>query len=135
MMKQPAGFWIRFLALILDGIIVGIPLLILAYLLTGNWDRADSLSDFFAFLYALIVPVVWKGFTVGKRICNIRIRKEHDHLPPHIGTMLLRGLVATLVYVLTLGIGLIASIIMVAVREDKRGLHDFIAGTEVVYDD
>lgn len=49
--------------------------------------------------------------------------------------MLLRGLVATLVYVLTLGIGLIASIIMVAVREDKRGLHDFIAGTEVVYDD
>lgn len=30
--------------------------------------------------------------------------------------------------------GLIVSIFMVAMREDKRSLHDFIAGTEVVYD-
>jgi uncharacterized RDD family membrane protein YckC len=32
-----------------------------------------------------------------------------------------------------LGLGLIVSAIMVAAREDKRALHDFIAGTEVVY--
>lgn len=135
MMNAPAGFWIRFLALLLDGIIVGIPLLFFSYWMTGNWVVADKLSDFLAFLYALLVPVVWNGFTVGKRICNIRIRKEHDHLPPHIGTMLLREVVGTLVYALTLGIGIIVSIIMVAAREDKRSLHDLIAGTEVVYDE
>ena len=47
----------------------------------------------------------------------------------------MRELVANIVYALTLGIGLIASAIMVGVREDKRSLHDIIAGTEVVYVD
>lgn len=83
----------------------------------------------------LIVPVVWNGYTVGKRICRIQIRREFDHRPPHIGNMLMRELVANIVYALTLGIGLIASAIMVGVREDKRSLHDIIAGTEVVYVD
>lgn len=135
MMMKPAGFWIRLLAAFLDSMLIGIPLLFLAFLFTRNWDLADNWSDLLIALYSLIVPVLWKGFTVGKRLCNIRIRKEHDHLPPHIGTMLLRNVVGALVYGLTLGIGLIISAIMVGVREDKRSLHDFIAGTEVVYDE
>ena len=48
--------------------------------------------------------------------------------------MLMRVIVAGLVYGITFGIGFIVSVIMVAVREDKRALHDFIAGTEVVWD-
>lgn len=134
MMKEPAGFWIRFVALLLDGLLVGLPLFIIGLIITGNWDRAERFSDFLMGLYALIVPSVWKGFTIGKRICGIRIRKVFDHEPPHLGIMLLRNVVGGLVYALTLGIGLIASIIMVAVREDRRALHDFIAATEVVHD-
>lgn len=52
-----------------------------------------------------------------------------------IGAMLLRTIVAGLVYVLTLGIGLIISAFMVGLRDDKRAIHDFIAGTYVTTED
>ncbi|MXV41970.1 RDD family protein [Bacillus subtilis] len=48
-------------------------------------------------------------------------------------TMFLRVIVAGLVYGITFGLGLIASLILIAVREDKRTLHDLIAGTYVTY--
>lgn len=51
-----------------------------------------------------------------------------------IGTMLMRTVVAGIVYVVTLGIGLIVSAFMVGVREDKRSIHDLLAGTYVTYD-
>ncbi|XID94897.1 hypothetical protein ACF3MZ_10435 [Paenibacillaceae bacterium WGS1546] len=48
--------------------------------------------------------------------------------------MLLRNVVAGFVYALTLGVGLIISAFMVGLSEDKRAIHDYIAGTKVVYD-
>lgn len=45
--------------------------------------------------------------------------------------MFLRSIVASIIYVITLGLGFIISAIMVAAREDKRSIHDFIAGTYV----
>ena len=33
-----------------------------------------------------------------------------------------------------LGIGVIVSAFMVGLREDRRAIHDFVAGTEVVWD-
>jgi len=128
-----AGFWIRFGASLLDGIIINIPLFIVAHVLVGAENR-DLLGNLLYLLYGLIVPVVWGGYNVGKKICGIRIRKVDDEMPPTIGTMLLRQVVGSLVYAVTLGIGLIVSAIMVAVRDDKRAIHDFIAGTEVVRD-
>lgn len=131
--NQVAGFWIRLGANILDGLIVSLPLMIIAGLITGNYEN-EPISNLIFGLYGILVPVYWNGYTIGKRICGIRIRKFDFLEPPGLGTMLLRNLVAGIVYALTLGIGLIVSIFMVALREDKRSLHDFIAGTEVVYD-
>ncbi|GIP04374.1 RDD family protein [Paenibacillus lautus] len=131
--NQVAGFWIRLGANILDGLIVSLPLTIIAGLITGNYEN-EPISNLIFGLYGILVPVYWNGYTIGKRMCGIRIRKFDFLEPPGLGTMLLRNLVAGIVYALTLGIGLIVSIFMVALREDKRSLHDFIAGTEVVYD-
>lgn len=131
--NQVAGFWIRLGANILDGLIVSLPLTIIAGLITGNYEN-EPISNLIFGLYGILVPVYWNGYTIGKRMCGIRIRKFDFLEPPGIGTMLLRNLVAGIVYALTLGIGLIVSIFMVALREDKRSLHDFIAGTEVVHD-
>ncbi|MDH6669727.1 putative RDD family membrane protein YckC [Paenibacillus sp. LBL] len=131
--NQVAGFWIRLGANILDGLIIGLPLSIIAGIITGNYEN-EPISNLIYALYGLLVPVYWNGYTIGKRICRIRIRKFDFLEPPGIGTMLLRNLVAGIVYALTLGIGIIVSIFMVALREDKRSLHDFIAGTEVVHD-
>ncbi|MNL66736.1 RDD family protein [compost metagenome] len=82
----------------------------------------------------MLTPIFWSGYTIGKRICGIRIVRFGDGEPPGLGTMLLRNVVAGLVYVATFGIAVIVSAIMVGVREDKRALHDFIADTEVIRD-
>lgn len=131
MVNEPAGFWIRFGAILLDAIIVGIPLAFVTSFIVGNVEE-NWLNDTVSFLYSLLLPVFWRGYTIGKYICGIKIRKVSDEGPPGIGTMLLRDVVAGLVYAITFGIGTIVSVLMVAIREDKRSLHDFIAGTEVV---
>ncbi|UPK41095.1 RDD family protein [Paenibacillus pabuli] len=129
-----AGFWIRLGASILDAIIIALPLMVIAGLITGNFDSDEPIAKILSALYSILLPVFWYGRTIGKRICGIRIRKYDTHQPPGIGTMLMRVVVAGLVYGITFGIGFIISVIMVAVREDKRAIHDFIAGTEVVWD-
>lgn len=128
-----AGFWIRLGAAILDAIIVGIPLAVLSYIVTGDFDD-NIITNILSFLYSLLLPVVWEGYTIGKRICGIKIRKVSDLSPPGIGTMLLRNIVAGLIYGITFGIATIVSAFMIGLREDKRSIHDFIAGTEVVYE-
>ena len=45
----------------------------------------------------------------------------------------MRVIVAGIVFGVTLGIGVLVSAFMVGLRQDKRGLHDFMAGTQVVY--
>lgn len=128
-MTNLAGFWDRFFAGLLDGLFVGLPIAILAYFITGKFDD-DVISAPLNLVYALVVPVVWNGYTVGKRMMQIRIAKVNgDKLG--FGTMFMRTIVSGLVYVLTLGIGIIVSAFMVGMREDKRAIHDFIAGTYV----
>ncbi|MEC0125474.1 RDD family protein [Paenibacillus pabuli] len=129
-----AGFWIRLGASFLDGIIIALPLMVIAGLITGNFDSDEPIAKILSALYSILLPVFWYGRTIGKRICGIRIRKYDTQEPPGIGTMLMRVVVAGIVYFITFGIGFIVSVIMVAVREDKRTIHDFIAGTEVVWD-
>ncbi|NBI28371.1 RDD family protein [Chengkuizengella marina] len=129
MVQSPAGFWIRLAASILDSIFIAIFFTFIFGYIIGFGD----LSQILDVLYLIIVPVVWYGYTIGKRICNIRIVKMNGE-NVGLGTMLLRHLVAGFVYVLTLGIALIVSIFMVALREDKRSVHDFIAGTYVTYE-
>ena len=128
-MSDSVGFWKRLFAGFLDGIIVSLPLAIIFGLITGDWEN-ENFSTFFDFLYMLIVPILWYGYTVGKRIMGIRIVRM-DGKKLGIGTMLLRYLVAALVYAITLGIGFIVSAFMVGIRKDHRSIHDFIAGTYV----
>lgn len=132
MIKQPAGFWRRLLASILDGIIIGIPAAWVGYLIVGNMEE-NFYTGIIEFLYTLLVPVFWMGYTIGKRILGIRIAKVNGD-KVGIGTMLMRTIVSALVYAVTLGIGLIVSAFMVGLREDKRAIHDFIAGTYVTHE-
>lgn len=128
-MSDSVGFWKRLFAGVLDGIIVSAPLAIIFGVITGDWEN-ENFSTLFNFLYMVIVPILWYGYTVGKRIMGIRIVRM-DGKKLGIGTMLLRYLVAALVYAITLGIGFIVSAFMVSIRKDNRSIHDFIAGTYV----
>ncbi|MED3760910.1 RDD family protein [Peribacillus frigoritolerans] len=128
-MSDSVGFWKCLFAGVLDGIIVSAPLAIIFGVITGDWEN-ENFSTLFNFLYMVIVPILWYGYTVGKRIMGIRIVRM-DGKKLGIGTMLLRYLVAALVYAITLGIGFIVSAFMVGIRKDHRSIHDFIAGTYV----
>ncbi|GGA45057.1 RDD family protein [Paenibacillus physcomitrellae] len=133
-MKEPAGFWIRFAAFLSDGIIVWIASVLLTLIVYGTlFNTPRELTNMLSLLYTLLLPVFWAGFTLGKRMLGIRITKM-DGSHPGLLAMVLRVIVGGLVYGLTFGVGVIVSAIMIGVREDKRAIHDFIAGTQVVYD-
>ncbi|KYD28020.1 hypothetical protein EP10_002887 [Geobacillus icigianus] len=124
-MNRPAGFWKRLLANLLDAIVIGIPISVIGYLITGSMET-NWFTTLANLLYALVVPAVWYGYTVGKRMIGIRIAKVNGG-KVGLGTMFLRSFVDRLVYFVTFGMGLIISAMMVAAREDKRSIHDFIA--------
>ncbi|PAV31408.1 hypothetical protein CIL05_01775 [Virgibacillus profundi] len=132
---NPAGFQNRFLARFLDFIIIFLVTGTLSKLLYGVFYDGDNyyLTDSLGFLYSLLLPIFWYGYTLGKRMAGNRIVRI-DGRKVGIGTMVLRDIVAGVVYILTLGIGLIVSAFMVGVREDKRSIHDFIAQTYVTTD-
>lgn len=127
---NPAGFWIRFGASLLDGIIIGIPLAIISYLIFGDSDTWFTTLG--SYLYFILLPTLWVGYTLGKKMLGIRIVKLDD-TDVSFWTMIKRHFIAGLIYALTLGIGVIVSAFMVGIREDKRAIHDFIAGTYVSF--
>ncbi|WP_332628776.1 RDD family protein [Halalkalibacter flavus] len=132
--SNPAGFWVRLGAGILDSIILFVVLGFISSIVYGQFF-IDSFSfiDTFNLLYYLLLPVFWYGYTIGKKALGIRIVRV-DGEKVGIGTMLLRELVGGFIYVITLGITVIVSAFMVGLRDDKRSIHDMIAGTYVTYD-
>lgn len=132
MVEQPAGFWVRLGANIIDGILILIAAYILGAIFGIVGDSQEAFQGFINLLYALILPIVWYGYTIGKRALGIRIMKV-DGEKVGIGTMLLRTIVSGFVYAITFGLALIVSIFMVVFRKDKRSVHDMIANTYVSY--
>lgn len=133
---NPAGFWIRLVANIVDTILMWVPFIIIGFLVAGTIQGNTTitvLSYVVSLLYSLLLPVLWSGYTIGKRIFGIRIIKVNGE-KLGIGAMIMRVVVAGIIYGLSLGIAVIVSAIMVGVRKDKRAIHDFLAGTYVTYE-
>ncbi|MBP3951845.1 RDD family protein [Bacillus suaedae] len=132
--QNSVGFWARLGATLLDGILLSIAMNFISSIFFGQYGRDEAFPfDLIDLLYYLILPIIWHGYTVGKRILGIRIvRVDGEKLG--LGTMALRNIVAGIVYVVTFGVGIIVSAIMVGIRDDNRSIHDLIAGTYVTYD-
>ncbi|TFE04061.1 RDD family protein [Jeotgalibacillus salarius] len=130
--NYPAGFMNRFLAYVLDSIIILMATGLISFVLYGVFYDSENYypTDILGLIYTLLLPVLWFGYTIGRRIAGNRIVRI-DGRKVGIGTMILRVIVAGIAYALTLGIGLIVSAFMVGLREDKRSIHDFIAQTYV----
>lgn len=116
---KPAGFWIRLGASLLDYIIVSVPLLLIYWLITGKDPNESMIISLVVLLYSILLPVFWQGYLIGKRICGIRIVKK-DGSQVGLVTMIMRVIIAGLVYGITFGLGLIVSLFMIGLREDKR---------------
>ncbi len=154
-----AGFWIRFLASLLDTVFLALPVGVLIYFLSdgswfdfaqyknnimmamsGNTHALDSQPQtslkweiLFEVSVLLITMIFWKRFkgaTPGKRFVHIKIVDAKSFKDINNKQAITRsfGYIAS-TFAFLLGF------IMVAFRDDKRGLHDLLAGTIVVYDE
>jgi uncharacterized RDD family membrane protein YckC len=132
---QPAGFWIRALALAID--------LALLFLVKGSFGVMARLVGGPEVAASIgVAPVLWLftlvfaalytstlhsmcGQTVGKMLTRVRVLGMDGALPD-FGTALLRYFA----YFASLGTFTLGYA-MAGLRHDKRALHDLIAGTRV----
>lgn len=153
--REYAGFWIRFGANIIDGIIIGIPTGVLMTIVSFFWFSTASVQEtmlepdyeptggevlaymggtFFMLFLAILISFLyytllhsskWQG-TVGKKLLNIKVINLH-------GERISFGK-ASGRYFATIISGIIFYIgyIMAGFTEKKQALHDMIAGTLVV---
>lgn len=126
---EPAGFWIRFIAFIIDEILLfigGVVLSAASGSFSGDGFTAfDFLGLVFTALYYAIGVSVWRT-TIGKRILGLYVVRP-DGSKLSFG----RALGRYFAYFVS-GIIIFIGFIMIGVRRDKRGLHDLIADTVVV---
>ena len=142
-----AGFWIRFVASFIDGIIMGIPVSIIAFILgifslfsTNEVDTSVYEDSSFLILYlflcfgSLMLSTLyyagmhaskWQG-TLGKMIVGIKVTDLKGQRIS-FGRSLGRFFATILSGILYIGY------IMAAFTSKKQSLHDIIASTVVVY--
>lgn len=126
-----AGFWIRLGAYLLDGIIVGVPALIIIFALTvfyGFWGAVAGygIAILISWLYHASFESSEKQATLGKQAINVKVV---DYRGKRITFARASGrYFAKILSALILLIGFI----MVGFTEKKQGLHDYIASTYVV---
>jgi uncharacterized RDD family membrane protein YckC len=108
-----AGFWIRIVALLIDGLLIGM---------------VTRVHDWFPVALAAYGAILWKlrGATVGDIIFGIKVVRI-DGAPIEWVTAIVRAL-ACFFSIVVVGLGFI----WIAFDRDKQGWHDKIAGTVVV---
>ena len=147
------GFWMRFGARFIDGIVLGVPLLILAALLIPNLLRAQgdasnpafaafaafSLTFFLIYFLAVIcyevVLLRYRGATLGKMACGLKVvRSDGSSLGwgVSIGRFVMWNVVTSGIPYLNFILMLISGI-MTGTDAEKRALHDRVCDTRVVY--
>ena len=126
---HPAGFWIRFVAFVIDLVVIILAQFILKIAAVARFGSggAPGAVGFFTFVFAVAYPTVLHaltGQTLGKVLTRVRVvALDGEALP--FGAALLRAVVFWAALPLTLGIGHIVG----GLRKDKRAFHDLIAGS------
>lgn len=95
------------------------------YTETGSWTWLDGVDLIIPLAYITVAVSVWST-TIGKRIFGLYVVRV-DGSKVGFGRAIARHLCCT-VSMLILGIGFL----MIALRDDKRGLHDLICDTMVI---
>lgn len=137
---EMAGFWIRFLAALVDSLIIGLPFAFVNLAVNDSFSVSSGLGGLgeaaIVSLLRNVVSVVYFSFleggptgqTIGKRVCNIRV-VDIGTVQPGIGPgrAFLRYLMS-LVSGFALGIGYL----WMLWDPKKQTWHDKIANTYVV---
>jgi len=154
-----AGFWVRFMASFFDTLFMAVPIAVVIYFMSGGeWFdvaqyqqnlqsamagnatkalqtqpqmsmRWELLFETSVLLITMVFWKKWRGATPGKKFVHIKIvdaktLKDINNKQAVIRTV---GYLAST-------FSFLVGFVMVAFRKDKRGLHDLLAGTIVIYE-
>lgn len=120
-----AGFWIRFVAWIIDMVIVVfIQKLVLFAVIFGPLSVLVGMS--MPFVYFIILTAAY-GRTAGKMVTGIEVI-EIDGAIPSVGRVIVRETLGKFVSIAPLMLGYL----WIGFSSEKRGRHDSIASTYVV---
>src|SRR3989344_2500147 len=146
---EPAGAWARLWASVTDGLILGIPSLLLYFflltplsslILSSKTAEANNLVKIYG-IFALLVSLFYyvyltvkKGATWGKNLYGLRVVKykttQHINYKPAIIrevtkiSLVFIPIICFLIFLL--------NIFIVIFSKEKRAIHDRIAGTQVI---
>jgi uncharacterized RDD family membrane protein YckC len=136
----PGGFWIRLVATFVDNIIINILLfpvgLVLGVVLVLVGGKYSGLAiEAITRLAGLAIMFVYygyfyahKGATPGKMLCKLKVINVDTGANIGWGRAFLRETFGKFFSAIIIGVGFI----MAGLRRDKRALHDFLAGTQVI---
>ena len=124
-----AGFWIRFVAIFIDGIIVSIVSAAIVAILNLNTNGRSGLQVLLGLVYYVYFwsnASPWPGQTIGSKIFNIRvIRTDGSDLT------ITQAFIRYVGFIIS-AIPLLIGLIWAAFDANKQGWHDKIADTYVV---
>src|SRR5687768_17524086 len=99
---SPAGFWIRFVAFVIDMLVITLAQMLLRFMAARRWgadlDGTPTLQGavvFFSIVFAVLYPTVLHtlgGQTVGKLVVGVRVVATDGELLP-LGAAFLRTVV------------------------------------------
>ncbi|SET14238.1 RDD family protein [Oceanobacillus limi] len=123
---SPVGIVERFIAFVVDLIVIFTIASIAGLLYDTSVIVIAVISSY---IYAITLPLLWNGYTIGKRFVGIRIASiTNEKLS--LSMMVKRELLAGLLYSICAGILTLVSILIMN-RNDRRSIHDLVASTYV----
>lgn len=141
--RSYAGFWVRLWAYIIDSVIVFFGLLVVRLVtsgfmsltegtfLDGNVLFSYTLKDIVLYIFQVMYFILFTyctGTTPGKKLLNLRvIQAEGEELT--FFDVLYRETIGRFLCGLSIGIGYI----IVGIDREKRGIHDMLCDTRVIY--
>jgi uncharacterized RDD family membrane protein YckC/type II secretory pathway pseudopilin PulG len=139
--EKPAGFWIRWMAQVVDGVIVGLPVLIVSVALSVAMGLALSLGprgmrNAAYVVYPLLAVLAGAAYfavltsrggqTLGKKLFKLKVLRRGGE---DIGFG--RALGRWAAYLLSY-LPFLAGFVMAAFTPEKRALHDYVSDTKVI---
>jgi uncharacterized RDD family membrane protein YckC len=146
---EPGGMWRRFVAQMLDWLIITVilsPLTALQFgslfmlrnqvLVGGVIPRLFFAAQFLKLVGTLLVLSFYfgwfyknKGASPGKKVMGLKILNASDGTYPGYGRTIFRETIGKGLSWATLGVGFLVG----GMRQDKKALHDLLSGTQVIH--
>lgn len=139
-----AGFWVRLAAYVIDSVVVGAGLLVIRLLMSGvmallegtvlggNLLFSYDLKDIVVYLGGVLYYILctyYTGTTLGKKALNLRVVGTASDEKIPLFNVIYRETVGRFLSGFFAGLGYL----LIAADKEKRGLHDILGDTRVIY--